>query len=215
MQTSAPRKYLWTLLLQLAILAPLTACAYFPFSTSTSSTKPTVTATAGQSSYVNQEFGFSLHYPRTWTAGPAPAPNARVRLAAPASALAAECVVTVKRYPKAAAAQQSDIDQVFLEAPAAAEIKEILSQSVAEVEVLTATSDKIDTRPAHLARVRYTIGQAPATTFVTGRVIMTATPGLTWTLSCGGRGSSAAEADKSFAFWQGEIDSLVSSFRFQ
>lgn len=213
MQTLNPRQYLWIFLLHLALLAPLTACANNPATTATTTPKPT--AAVGQPSYVNQEFGFSLHSPQTWAVGPSPAANARVRLATPAKAfLAAECVVTVKRYPKAVSAQQSDIDQVFLEAPSAAEIKEILSQSVAGVEVLAASSGKLDTRPAHLARVRYTVGQAPTTTFVTGRVIMTATPGLTWTLSCGGQGSSAAEADKSFAFWQGEINSLIASFRF-
>jgi len=212
MPTLLPRKYLWITLLHLATLAPLTACANNPASTATTTPK---TTTVRQPTYVNQEFGFSLHSPQTWSVGPSPAANARVRLAAPAKALAAECVVTVKRYPKAVSAQQSDIDQVFLEAPAAAEIKEILSQSVAEVEVLAASSGKLDTRPAHLARVRYTVGQAPAKTFVTGRVVMTATPGLTWTLSCGGQGSNAAEADKSFAFWQAEINSLIAAFRFQ
>ena len=47
-----------------------------------------------------------------------------------------------------------------------------------------------------------------------GRVVMTATPGLTWTISCSGQGTTAEEAERNFAFWGLEIDALVASFRF-
>jgi hypothetical protein len=204
-------KYFWIFIFHLAFLAPLTACAKNPANTTTG----TNTGTVRQPNYSNQEFGFSLRHPDTWTAGPSPAPNARVRLATPANTQRAECVVIVKRYPNAASAKQSDIDEVFLEAPSAAELKEILSQSASEVEILAASSGKLHTRPAHLARVRYTVGKPPDKIFVTGRVVMTATPGLTWTISCGGQGNTAAEADKSFQFWQRDINSLISSFIFR
>jgi hypothetical protein len=199
------RKYLWVFIFHLAVLVPLTACAKSP--APASNVRPP--------NYINQEFGFSLQRPESWTAGPSPAPNARVKLATPANTQRAECVVIVKRYPNAISAKQSDIDQVFLEAPSAAELKEILSQSAHEVEILAASSGNLDTRPAHLARVRYTVGAPPETTYVTGRVVMTATPGLTWTMSCGGQGNTAAEADKSFQYWQREINSIVSSFKFK
>ncbi len=205
------RKYLWLFIFHLAFLAPLTACAKNPAST----TPAPPTPTARQANYSNQEFGFSLQHPDAWMAGPSTVPNARVRLTTPANTQRAECVVIVKRYPKAASAKQSDIDEVFNEAPSAAELKEILSQSASEVEILAASSGKLHARPAHLARVRYTVGKPPNKTFITGRVVMTATPGLTWTISCGGQGSTAAEADKSFQLWQRDINSIISSFSFR
>jgi len=209
------RRYLWLFIFHLAFLAPLTACAKNPASTTAGTSTGTSTPTVRQPNYSNQEFGFSLQHPDAWTAGPSSAPNARVRLATPANTQRAECVVIVKRYPNAASAKQSDIDEVFLEAPSAAELKEILSQSASEVEILAASSGKLHARPAHLARVRYTVGKPPDKTFVTGRVVMTATPGLTWTISCGGQGSTAAEADKSFQLWQRDINSIISSFSFR
>ena len=47
-----------------------------------------------------------------------------------------------------------------------------------------------------------------------GRVVLTATPGLTWTISCNGKGATPAEAEKNFAFWTQEIDAIIASFRF-
>jgi hypothetical protein len=190
-------KYAWIFILCLVVTSPLTACA------------------KSSQKYSNQEFGFNLAYPESWVTGPALAPNSRLQIMAPANTQRAECNVIVKRYPKAVSAQQGDIDQVFLEVPSVSELKEILSQSANDVEVLAASSVKLHSRPAHLARVRYNVGSSTGKTFVSGRVLMTATPGLTWTLSCGGQGNTPAEAEKSYQFWQHEIDNTVSSFRFK
>ena len=45
-------------------------------------------------------------------------------------------------------------------------------------------------------------------------MVLTATPGLTWTISCNGKGATPAEAEKNFAFWSQEIDAIIASFRF-
>ena len=190
-------KYIWIFILCLAVACPLTACA------------------KNQREYTNQEVGFSLQYPESWVPGPALAPNSRLRIETPAGSQHAECVVIAKRYPKAASAKQSDIAQVFLEEPSPSELKDILSQSGKDVEVLTASSGKLHSRPAHIARVRYNVDSPSRKTFVSGRVLMTATPGLTWTLSCGGQGNTSAEAEKSFQFWRHEIDNTISSFKFK
>jgi len=181
----------------LVVIGPLTACAKNPHE------------------YTNSEFGFRLQYPESWVVSPSLVPNARIKVVAPVGAQRAECMVVVKRYAKAVSAKQSDIDQVFLEAPSASELKDILSQSARGVDVQAASSGKLHIRPAHLALVRYTVDSPTGATFVSGRVLMTATPGLTWTLSCGGQGSTAAEAEKSFQFWRHDIDSTVASFTFK
>ena len=190
-------KWLLNFTIFLTVISPLTACAKNPHE------------------YTNPEFGFGLQYPESWVVRPSLVPNSRIRVVAPTGALRAECMVVVKRYAKAVSAQQSDIDQVFLEKPSVSELKDILSQSAQGVDVQSASSGKLHARPAHLALVRYTMDSPTGTTFVSGRVLMTATPGLTWTLSCGGQGSTAAEAEKSFQFWRRDIDSTVTSFTFK
>ena len=69
-------------------------------------------------------------------------------------------------------------------------------------------------RPAHQAALRYTVVTPVGPARAYGRVVMTATPGLTWTISCSGQGTTAEEAERNFAFWGLEIDALVASFRF-
>jgi hypothetical protein len=190
-------KYLWIFILLLAVTCPLTACAKNP------------------REYTNPEFGFSLQYPESWVVGTSLVPNSRLKVETPDKSQHAECVVIVKSYPNAVSAKQSDIDQIFQEEPTLAELKDILSQSANDVEVLTVSSGKLHSRPAHLARVRYNVGSPTDKTFVSGRVLLTATPGLTWTLSCGGQGKTAAEAEKSFQFWRHEIDKTIASYKFK
>lgn len=160
--------------------------------------------------YSNKEFGFSFQYPATWTVSPSSAPNLRVRVVAPDKAPPAECSVIVKQYPNAANAKQSDIDQIFSEQPTVQELEDILNQGGSEIKVTQASAGALHVRPAHVARFRYTSG----TTHLSGEVLMTATPGLTWSLTCSGRGDNAAAAEKNFQSWQKRISALIASFRF-
>ena len=176
---------------------------------------PSSVSAESQHNYSNKEFGFGFQYPASWGESPPLALNARVKLVSPVGSPHAECTVIVKRYPHADSAKQSDIDQVFTARPSVAELKEILSQGASDVDVLEAGTGKLHSRPAHLARVRYITGTLFGNAYASGRVVMTATPGLTWTLSCSGQGATPAEAEKSYQSWQGEIDNIASSFRFK
>src|SRR5665647_310802 len=168
----------------------------------------TSSAHAGKTqSYTNQEFGFSIRYPAQWTVNPSSAPNARIRVVSPTTTGHAECTVIVKRYPHAVAAKQSDIDQIFTESPSPTELKEVLSQADNKIEILKASTGKLHSRPAHLARVKYNVGNVlGGQAYAFGRVVMTATPGLTWSLSCNGQGTTSAEAEQNFQFWEREIN---------
>ena len=187
-------KYLGFLILFLAFVTPPARCA------------------EKLNSYSNKEFGFSFQYPASWITSPASMPNLRVKVMSPANSPAAECAVFVKRYPNATSAKQRDIDQVFIVPPTPAELEEVLGQWDSAVKVLKADADILHSRPAHRARVQYKTGK---NTYTAGRVVMTATPGLIWTLSCSGQGGTTAEAEKSFQFWEGKINTLVSSFKFK
>lgn len=168
-----------------------------------------------QRNYTNHEFGFSFQYPASWTVTPTSTANSRAKVASPTNAPHAECAVIVQCYPQAASVSQVDIDQIFTGAPSPAELKSALSQGANDVEILAVSTGALHSRPAHLARTRYNIGIPAGRAFVSGRIAMTATPGLTWTLSCGGQGNTAVEAERSYQFWQLEINKLISSFRFK
>ena len=166
------------------------------------------------SRYENRDYLFVFHYPSDWQLSPAPAGDLRVRVSAPAGGPQAQCSVLVKRYPNAAKAKQEEIDQVFLAPPNTAEVREMLGDEEPELEVLSVTAATLHNRPAHGATLRYPVATLTGPARAYGRVVLTATPGLTWTLVCSGQGATEAEAENNFASWSREIDNLMASFRF-
>jgi hypothetical protein len=165
-----------------------------------------------QTSYSNQEFRFSFKYPASWIINPSSEADIRVKVAAPSNSLAAECAMVIKRHPRATSAKQSDIDEIFLVPPTTSELEEVLRQRDGAVKVSKASAGSLHSRPAHFARVQYNTGKDA---YASGRVVMTATPGLTWALSCSGLGRTPNEAEKSFQLWEKDMNNLVSSFKFE
>lgn len=161
--------------------------------------------------YSNEEFGFSFQYPASWKFAHTDVRNMRVKIAAPEFGPAAECSVIVKQYPHAVKAKQSEIDAIFQEPPTVAELKEVLSQGGDKVTVTKATTGKLDTRPTHVARYHLPLGFDQA---LSGQVAITATPGLTWSVSCSGRGENVEVAEKNYQHWQKSIEAVMASFRF-
>ncbi len=139
-------------------------------------------------------------------------PNMRVKVADRAEQPAAECALIAKRFPKAVNAKQGDIDQIFSTPPTAAELEEVLGEGGNTIKVTKASVGHLHKRPAHVGRVHYKIG---ANAYASGQVIITATPGLTWTLSCSGLGDTPANAEKNFHLWESAIDKLIASFTFK
>ena len=162
--------------------------------------------------YSNKEFGFSFQYPAAWTLSPSSLPNLRAKVVAPANGPLAECAVVVKRYPNAASAKQSDIDQIFIEPPTAAELEEVLSQGGEVVKVSKASAGRLHARPAHFAQFHY---RKNGDVYVFGQTALTATPGLTWSVSCSAQGDDPQKADKNLHYWQSRIDALIGSFQFK
>ncbi len=167
---------------------------------------------SGSGYYSNQEFGFSFAYPETWTVRPGSMPNMRVKVADRAEQPAAECALVAKRFPKAVGAKQSEIDQIFTTPPTTAELEEVLGEGGNTIKVTKASVGHLHKRPAHVGRVHYKIG---ANAYASGQVVMTATPGLTWTLSCSGLGDTPANAEKNFHLWESAINKLIASFTFK
>jgi hypothetical protein len=167
---------------------------------------------AGGNSYSNQEFGFSFTYPEAWIIRPGTMPNMRVKVADRAEQPVAECALIAKRFPKAVSAKQAEIDQIFTTPPTTAELEEVLGEGGNAVKVTKASVGSLHKRPAHVGRVHYKID---TNAYASGQVVMTATPGLTWTLSCSGLGDTPATAEKNFHLWESAIDKLIASFTFK
>lgn len=172
---------------------------------------------AGQNlrTFTNQEFGFTFQYPVSWTVQPPGSANSRAKVISPKGSPHAECAVIVQRYPQLSSLKQSEIDQVFAQRPSSSEFKEAMSQSHSDVAILAVTVGALHSRPAHLARMRYSLGTESGKMFASGRVVSTATPGLTWTITCGAQGRSLDEAEKNYQHWQAVINNIILSFRFR
>jgi hypothetical protein len=165
--------------------------------------------------FSNQEFGFAFQYPVSWSVSPTLTPNSRAKVVSPTTTPHAECAVIVQRLPQTSSASQADLDQIMIEPWPPSEFKNALSQSCNDVEIVAVSVGILQIHPAQLARVRYSMGTQYGKAFISGRMAMTATPGFTWTLSCGGQGDTPSEAEKSFQFWQVELNRIVSSFQFR
>jgi hypothetical protein len=165
--------------------------------------------------FTNQEFGFTFRYPASWTVQRPGTPNSRAKVISPKDSPQAECAVIVKRYPQLSSLKQGEIDQVFSQRPSLSELKEGLSQGHSDVTILAVSVGALESRPAQLARVQYSVGTETGKTFISSRMVSTATPGLTWTITCGAQGRSFAEAEKSYEHWQAVINNIILSFRFR
>jgi hypothetical protein len=174
----------------------------------------TDTASAAEKTarYNNDQFGFSFQYPASWIFAHTPLRDMRVKVVAPGSSPAAECAVIVKEYPNAVKAKQSEIDQIFLEPPTVEELQEVLGQEGEQLKVIKASTGMLDKRPTHVARYRLHLGLSED---LSGQVAMTATPGLTWSVTCSGRGVNPEQAEKNYQAWQQAMQALLASFRFK
>ena len=182
------------------ILLALTA--YLPGSAMAEDTLP----------HTSKELGFRLRYPASWSISPETGANLRLKIVSPINMPAAYCSVVVKKYPNAKTAKQGEIDAVFQEQPSPEEIRDILSKGTIGVEVVKASSGTLGSRPAHVAWVRYQEETALGPAAVYGRVAMTATPGLTWTLACSSQGIDPGDAERNYTLWNNEINGIFSSF---
>jgi hypothetical protein len=108
--------------------------------------------------FTNKEFGFTFQYPNSWMVQPSGTANSRAKVVSPKDSPDAGCAVIVQRYPQLSSLKQVDIDQVFAKRPPPSEIKDGLSQAFSDVAVLAVSVGALHSRPAHLSRVRYSVG---------------------------------------------------------
>jgi len=165
--------------------------------------------------FANSECQFSFQYPASWQVRPPGSPNSRGKVVSPNGSPSAECAVIVKRFPQLSSLSQMEIDQVFARQPTPSEFREGLRPTLNDVTVMTVSVGALQSRPAQLARVQYSVGTEFGKVYVSGRTVTTATPGLSWTITCGGLGGTFEEAARNYLHWQTAINRLVFSFQFR
>ena len=149
---------------------------------------------------------FTVVPPHLWVQQSTTTGNSRVKFAAPTGTPSAECAVIVKEFPGLRDMPQSMFDRQMAESPDANEIALQLSSRFNNVRVFATGVASISGHPAHLINLQYSIGSPVGEMWFRG-VTVTAgtTPGITWTISCGGQGRTADEAQKGYSYWQLEI----------
>ena len=165
--------------------------------------------------YSNQEFGFGFQYPASWLVSTPLTSNSQAKVASLSNTPHAECAVIVQSYPQMSSLSQSEMDQILTVLWPSSEFKNILGQGANDVEIMAVSVGALHFHPAQMARLRFSMGTVYGKAYVSGRMAVTATPGFAWALSCGGQGDTPDEAEKSFLFWQFEINRIVSSFQFE
>jgi len=165
--------------------------------------------------YSNKEYRFSFKYPAAWSMQAPTTQNTKAKVVSPSSALTAECVVTVKRVSQLDAINQADLDQLLLNSPPDREqYQATLMQGFSDVSVVAVSQGRLGSRIAHMVRARYSVRNESAKDFVSVRMAKAFSPGLSWSLTCGGQGASPDEAESAYDYWQSAINNIFISFRF-
>jgi hypothetical protein len=164
--------------------------------------------------YANPELHFAFRYPASWVPTAPQTPNTRVHFISPSGSVTAGCAVIVIRRPDLDNVDQPSIDAVYRELPSATELQGALAQNLQAPEVIEAKIGALAPLPAYDVRVTFSLGSGVSTGFFSGRLVNAASPGYTWTMSCGGSGPTPAAAEQAYKVWEDEIEQVIRSFRF-
>lgn len=91
------------------------------------------------------------------------------------------------------------------------EVEEMLRDGKGVVKVTKGATGKLHVHPAHTATFHYQGEHG----YASGQVAITATPEMTWSVSCYGQENKPEEAEKNFKHSESQIKTFFSSFRFK
>ncbi len=151
-------------------------------------------------------FAFSVLPPAGWTRQAPASPNSRVKFVSPPNTLPAECAVIVQDYPALRGVTQALLNQQMASPITPGEIAAGLSATYNNVRIISSTKTALIGYPANQFRVEMSVGNRGSDTWMNSLYVQTATtPGLIWTVSCGGTGKTAGAAQQAFSYWQLDI----------
>jgi hypothetical protein len=164
--------------------------------------------------YANREFSFAFRYPASWVPTAPETPNTRVHFISPPGSAIAACVVVVIRRPDIDHLDQASIDAIYRQLPSTAELQGGLAQNLQALEVIGVKAGALGPLPAYDIHATYFGGSGASAGFFSGRLVTAASPGYTWTMSCGGSGSTPAAAEQAYKVWEDDIEQVIRSFKF-
>jgi hypothetical protein len=166
--------------------------------------------------YSNKEYRFSFKFPTSWHTEAPTTPNTKGKVVSPSSMFRAGCAVTVKAMLQLSEINQAELDQMLLQTPPdKKQYQATLMQGFGDVSVIAVSQGRLGSRIAHMVRSRYSVSKESAKEFVSVRMAKAFSPGMSWVLTCGGRGKTPAEAEKAFEYWQAAINNVFITFRFE
>lgn len=149
---------------------------------------------------------FSITPPPKWSRHAPSTGNSRVKFVSPRGTPSAECAVIVKEFPSLKGQSQSSLDMLNTQPIDSEMISKQMSAQFNNVHVYATSIASISGHPAQLINVEYSTGTPSGQVWSRGIHVTTVTvPGIVWTISCGGLGKSAQEAEESYMYWQSEI----------
>jgi len=144
---------------------------------------------------------FTVVAPTSWIQQPTSTVNSRIKFVAPSGTPVAKCNVIVKECPELRGLPQSTFDQGIAEPGNSTEMASWFSSIFNNVRVLSIGAANVSGHPTQLYNVQYSVGTPGNESWVRGSWVTTVTtPGLTWTIGCGGLGASLNEALKGYSY---------------
>ena len=147
--------------------------------------------------FFNKEYRFSFNFPADWHVQSPITTNSKAKVVSPSSSLSAECAIIVGKMTQLDGLSQEKLDQMLLQSPPDKEqYQATLMQGFSDVSVIAVSQGRLGSRIAHMIRARYSVRNGSSTEFVSVRIAKAFSPGMSWSLTCGGQGKSPDEAEK-------------------
>ncbi|MEW6428331.1 MAG: hypothetical protein AB1568_09885 [Thermodesulfobacteriota bacterium] len=154
----------------------------------------------------NLPIPFSVKPPESWRQIQTTTGNSRVRFSSPSGTPTAECAVIVKEISILKNFSQDELDSVTLESSDPSLLSNQLSSGYNNIQILGTGSGSVSGHLAIVVRYTGSTGTPDGELWTYGIITTTkTTPGLSWTISCGGLGFTQEEAKKCFSYWQSEM----------
>lgn len=163
--------------------------------------------------YKDRDFGFSLSYPSSWSEQPGLGRNTQVVITAPrgSNVPEANCNVIVRPAPATARQTQEQLNRGL-------DGKEFesdywLRDMPKSTRVFDSRKVSLGPNAARTAVIDYSATVQGYTGYATQLHLITLTPGLLYSITCGSQGDTPEEARAGFTYWKAIFARIVQSLK--
>lgn len=157
---------------------------------------------------------FSVVPPNGWVKKNPSTGNSKLLISSPPNTPYAECCVIVQHHKSLEFLNQTQFDILNSERTSPKEFAQQLSSTFNNVEVFSTGAVNLSGHPGNLANYLYSVGTEKGEMWARGFMSVTGTtPGLIWSIGCGGLGQTPEDAKKSFTYWQLEFGRFLTNVK--